>query len=254
MSSAANQESTEEQWKAVRGLLKEALLAGKIPLESKEMPPKSVFALYKDTNDPVIAGIVYGDKFTRMLRALRKKHKNGDLQNEDKPKAIEWSKSAAKQFLKKCFRDETISANYQDAKQVWTDHCKDDNAFKRMQCNDAFVRRLKSVRNDHLKKVERCQKDLEAYNNAKKNHPTPALNIRGEPQWHGSAAQNFLKESVEAGQHKEVEPKELWESKPEYQVYALKTFRDHIYQEGRLRKFSHYVDLLKKKKIDELQY
>ena len=84
MSSAANQESTEEQWKAVRGLLKEALLAGKIPLESKEMPPKSVFALYKDTNDPVIAGIVYGDKFTRMLlRALRKKHKNGDLQNEE---------------------------------------------------------------------------------------------------------------------------------------------------------------------------
>ena len=123
-----------------------------------------------------------------------------------------------------------------------------------VQCDDAFVRRLKSVRNDHLKKVERCQKDLEAYNNAKKNHPTPALNIRGEPQWHGSAAQNFLKESVEAGQHKEVEPKELWESKPEYQVYALKTFRDHIYQEGRLRKFSHYVDLLKKKKIDELQY
>ena len=157
------------------------------------MPPKSVFALYKDTNDPVIAGIVYGDKFTRMLRALRKKHKNGDLQNEDKPKAIEWSKSAAKQFLKKCFRDETISANYQDAKQVWTDHCKDDNAFKRMQCNDAFVRRLNSVRNDHLKKVERCQKDLEAYNSAKKNHPTPALNIRGEPQWHGSAAQNFLR-------------------------------------------------------------
>jgi hypothetical protein len=87
MSSAADQESTEEQWKAVRGLLKEALLAGKIPLESKEMLPKSVFALFKDANNPVIAGIVHGDKFTRVLRALRKKHKNGDLQNEDKPKA-----------------------------------------------------------------------------------------------------------------------------------------------------------------------
>jgi hypothetical protein len=254
MSSAANQESTEEQWKAVRGLLKEALLAGKIPLESKEMRPKSVFALYEDANNPVIAGIVYGDKFTRMLRALRKKHKNGDLQNEDKPKAIEWSKSAAKQFLKRCFRDETISSNYQDAQQVWTDHCKDDKAFKRMQCDGAFARRLKSVRDDHFKKVERCQKDLEAYNIAKKNHPTPELNIRGEPQWHGSAAQIFLKETVEAGQHKEVEPKKLWESRPEYQVYALKTFRDHIYQEGRLRKFNHYVDLLKKKKIDKLQY
>jgi hypothetical protein len=43
--SAAIQENTEEQWKAVRGLLKEALLAGEIPLEPKEMYPKAVFTL-----------------------------------------------------------------------------------------------------------------------------------------------------------------------------------------------------------------
>jgi hypothetical protein len=254
MPAAIQDENTAEQWKAVRGLLKEALLAREIPLESKEMRPKTVFTLYKNANNPVIADIVYGEKFARMLRGLRKKHKNGDLQNEDKPKAIEWSKSAAKQFLKRCFRVGTISASYQDAQQVWTDHCKDDIAFKRMQCDDAFVRRLKSVRDDYLKKVERCKKDLEAFNIAQKNHPTPEFNIRGEPQWHGSAAQKHLKETIEAGQHKGEEPKNLWQSRPEYQVYSLPTFRDHIYQEGRLRKFNHYVDLLKQKKIDELQY
>jgi hypothetical protein len=244
----------QEQWKAVRGLLKKALLAGEIPLESKEMRPKAVFTLFKNANNPVIADILYGEKFTRMLRGLRKKHKNGDLQNEDKPKAIEWSKSAAKQFLKICFREGTISANYQDARKVWADHCKDDRAFKKMQCDDAFVRRLKTVRDDYLKKVERSEKDLEAFNIAKKNHPTPEFNVRGEPQWHGSAAQKHLKETVEAGQHKGVEPKKMWESRPEYQVYSLQTFRDHIYQEGRLLKFQRYVSLLRKKKIDELQY
>ena len=109
--------------------------------EPKEMHPKAVFTLYHNANNQVIADIVYGEKFTRMLLCLRKKHKNGDLQNEDKPKAIEWSKSAAKQLLKRCFRAGTISANYEDAHQVWTDHCKDDEAFKRMKCDAAFVRR-----------------------------------------------------------------------------------------------------------------
>ena len=58
---------------------------------------------------------------------------------------------------------------------------------------------------------------------------------------------------MEAGQHKGMEPKIIWQSRPEYQVYSLQTFRDYIYQEGRLIKFKHYVYLLKKKKMDELQ-
>jgi hypothetical protein len=254
--SAAIKENTEEQWKAVRGLFKEGLLTGEIPLESKEMGPKAVFLLYKNASNPPVSivDIIYGEKFRRMLRGLRKKHKNGDLQNEDKPKAIDWSKSAAKQFLKRCFREGNISPNYQDAQQVWTDHCKNDKAFARMQCDDAFVRRLKTVRDDYLKKVDRCQTDQEAFNIAKKNHPTPELNSRGEPQWHGSAAQKLLKETVEAGEHKGVKPKKLWQSRPEYQVYSLDTFRDHIYQEGRLLKFRNYVHLLKQKKINELQF
>jgi hypothetical protein len=166
----------------VRGLLKKALHTGEIPLESKEMGPKAVFTLYQNANNPVVAEVVYGEKFTCMLPGLWKNHKNGDLQNEDQPKAIEWSKSAAKQFWKRCFRERTISANYQDAQQVWTNHCKDDKAFKRVQCDDAFVRQLKTVQDDYLKKVEICQKDLEAFNIAKKNHATPEFNIHGEPQ------------------------------------------------------------------------
>jgi hypothetical protein len=51
------------------------------------------------------------------------------------------------------------------------------------------------------------------------------LGLGGEAQWHGSAAQKHLKEAVEAGDHKGVPPKDLWQSRPEYQVYSLQTFR-----------------------------
>jgi hypothetical protein len=107
----------EEQWKAVRGLLKEALLAGEITVETKEMGPKAVFERYHNTANNPLADIVYGEKFRRLLRSLRKKHRNGDLQTEGNLKAIEWSKSGAKHLLKSLFREGTICSNYQDAQE-----------------------------------------------------------------------------------------------------------------------------------------
>ena len=249
---------SKDQWKAVRSLLKTGLLADEIPIDGKTMKPKEVWTKYKAANHDDMQCVDYEnksvrEKFTRMLRSLRKKHKNGDLENEGQ-KAIEWGKSAAKQFLKKCFKEGTIPTDYQDAKQVWKDHCEGTTAFKRMQYDSAFVRRLGTVRDDYLKKLERCKANLQAFEIAKRNHPTPELNSRGEPQWNGSPAQRLLKELVKNNGHVNVKPAELWESREEYQVYSLTTFRDHIYQEERLLKFRNYTASLKKRKFDELQY
>lgn len=252
--------TTAEEWKGVRELLKSALLANRIPIESDEMRPKEVWQKYVDAKEPAIQCIDYSvkpirDKFTRMLRSLRKKHKEADLENEDRPnKAILWSKSAAKQYLKKCFREEVISTEYKDEEQIWKDHCEGHKGFARMAYNDAFIRRLGSVRDDFKKKKERSEKDLEAYNIAKKNHPTPRLNSRGEPQWNGSAAQTLLKELIAQGKHRGKAPQTLWVEEAEFQVYSKQTFRDHIYQEERLLKFQNYVEGLRKRKFDELQY
>ena len=192
------------------------------------------------------------NKFTRTLRNLRNKHKDGDLEHEGK-KAIVWGKSAAKQYLRRCFRDKVISTDYTDAKAVWSAHCEGHAEFARMECDAAFERRLGTVRDDYLKKKERCETDLQAYLAARKNHPTPALNSRGEPQWNGSEAQELLKGIVERKEHADVAPAALWQSKPAFKVYTLQTFRDHIYQEERLVKFQNYLRLLKKRKQDELQ-
>lgn len=253
---------TEEEWKAVRELLKSALLANEIPLESTEMRPKAVWQKYMDVNNPDIQCIDYQvksirDKYTRVLRALRKKHKNGDLEHEDKPKRIEWAKSAAKQFLKKCFREKVISTKYQekqDEEQIWKDHCEGHPGFARMEFNGDFTRRLASVRDDYKKKLERCEKDQQAHIIAKQNHPTPTYNSRGEPQWNGSVAQKLLKELIAKGEHTGKKPEDIREKKREFKVYSKQVFRDHIYQEQRLLKFNNYVDGLRKRKFDELQY
>ena len=253
-----DEDAEKTKWKALRELLKAQILANEIPVEPSTMKPKVVWQKYKDAGHAAIQFVDYNEKamrekFTRMLRSLRKKHKDGDLENEGK-KEIVWAKSAAKQHLKQCFKEKVVSADYTDPKEIWNNHCKDHRAFARMSFDDAFVRRLDTVRKDYLKKVNRCEKDHQAYLIAKQNHPTPEFNCRGEPQWNGSAAQVLLKELVEKGEHKGVEPKILWSSREEYQMYSLKTFRDHIYQEERLLKFQHYLSMLKKCKLDELQY
>ncbi|MFA9206914.1 MAG: hypothetical protein ACEQSN_01230, partial [Yersinia sp. (in: enterobacteria)] len=172
------EELDTDVWKEIRGVLKAGLLAGTIPEEPKEMRPREVYQKH------FVGTIDYGDKktqekFARMLRSLRAKQRNGDLENENNSsQPILWVKSAAKQVLRQLFRDGTLSTSLQetDIQQIWHDHCNDHPAFKRMAYDEAFVRRFKF---DHQKKVLRCQEDLSAYTVAKVNHPTPALNWRG---------------------------------------------------------------------------
>jgi hypothetical protein len=248
----------DETWKEVRGLLKAAILAESIPVESKEMKPKEVFKKFVHIDTLDYKDKKTQEKFARMLRLLRSKQKNGDLADENlSTKPIEWAKSAAKQVLRGLFRDGTISTSFKEKseiEQIWNDYCKDHRAFKRMKCDDAFVRRIQSVRDDHLKKMKRCEEDLKAFTAAKQNHPTPFLNKFGEPQWNGSEAQKHLKELIARNGHVGKAPAELWEANIEFQKYRKKAFRDHIYQEQRLQKFNNYVEQLKQKKIAALQY
>ena len=249
---------TKEQWNAVRLLLKTDLPQGKIPIESSEKKPKAVWQGHIDKKNADIVCINCNkkrtqEKFSRMLRSLRKAHKDGDLENEGNDKVTQWGKSAAKQFLKKCFREKAIATDFSDPKEVWQNHCHGRRAFSRMRCDSVFVRRLASVRDDHLKKLSRCQSDSEAHRIAKENHPTPKLNSQGEPQWNGSEAQKHLKELIAQGKHKDNTPEEMWSKNPAHQVHSKQTFRDHIHQEERLKKFNKFVESTKKGRFDELQ-
>jgi hypothetical protein len=66
-----------------------------------------------------------------------------------------------------------------------------------------------------------------------------ALNLRANnkpyPRWGGSVAERLLKIDIDTGKHKTMKPRELQTTQPEYSLYPLKVFRDHVQQELRAR-------------------
>ena len=238
---AIEPEDTDEV-NPLRGFMLNLLVERKIPVESNKMGPKVVWETYCDENE--FEGWEYGDKFKKLLLELREKAKL------KKPK-LDWSNSAAKTYLKKAFKDGLIATNYSDVggpRQVWDDLCANHPAFRGMECGSEFTSHLRSVRIDFQRKCKRAEIDKDAFDNFRKNHPRPTHDHKGVPLWHGSKAEEYLKADIEADLHEGKLPQDLWESRPEYKVYDLKVFRDHIYQELRLEKLYNYLEFEASKK------
>lgn len=52
------------------------------------------------------------------------------------------------------------------------------------------------------------------------------------PVWHLTAAPQLLKQDIDDNKHKQMPPRELHQTRPEYQLFPLSQFRKHIYQEA----------------------
>ena len=76
-------------------------------------------------------------------------------------------------------------------------------------------------------------------------------NSRGYPNWQDSEAERLLKKDIDDGLDLVMQPKELHSKRPEYAVYPLDVFRNHIYQEQRARRERPYWMARKKKKEEE---
>jgi hypothetical protein len=95
-----------------------------------------------------------------------------------------------------------------------------------------FKTNLQSLLQAIAKDIARMQHDCEAY-----GHDLAVVrDIRSEEEpgsrplsWHLSEARVFLKEDMAAGKHKHLKPKDLWLSRPEYQVFDLEPFRKAIH-------------------------
>jgi hypothetical protein len=74
--------------------------------------------------------------------------------------------------------------------------------------------------------------------------PPSAFDVRGEPRWEGSAAQEQLEEDVAAGLDVGKTPMELHKTRALYQEFSLTKFRKHLDQMRQARK--SYVDNGKK--------
>jgi len=159
--------SQEWQDHPARALLAKDLKEGDIPIDGKELGPKKVYQKYKDTD--AFNGMEYNSTFTRRLHDLRKA-----VETSSEAKKVDWKKHPAKAFLYNSFNDKVIPVGYLDTigpKGVWHNHCANHAAFSYLNCDSNFVRRLKFVETQCVKKHKRQLDDQIAFDLFHKNNP-----------------------------------------------------------------------------------
>lgn len=218
-----------------RRLLEREIRNRNIPLEGKTMGSKAVFQKYQSC--PEFEGLSYDTAFQRRLGQLRKQVKENE---EDKD--VNWDKSAAKVYLKQLFEDGVIPIDYkeqnQTAKQVFDNHCAANESFEGVVYNSIFKRRLEGVCAHHNSKKIRQDDDLKAYEQYREKYPVRSHNDIGMPRWEGSEAEKYLKKDIKEGKHAGLKPAEFRATRPTiFGAVPLPVFRNHLYQELRLRKF-----------------
>jgi hypothetical protein len=102
---------------------------------------------------------------------------------------------------------------------------------------DVFTRRLASLRVVARGQNDRRSSDAAASMYDRQLQPSATHNSNGVPRWEGSEAERWLKDDITNALHTQMAPKTLYNTRAEYQLFTLETFRGHIYQEIKRRKF-----------------
>ena len=187
---------------------------------------------------------------------LNEEEVDGDEVDWEFIKGIPWQYHPVRELLQEALINKEIPTDYKlmAPLDVWNKYC-DADIFEGMEYDAAFKRWLLALRKQVRDGKDRAAEDLSYFNIAKKNHPAPARNHRNEPQWNGSEAHRLLKMDMDAKKHFDLKPEDLWESRPEYGEFHLSTFRDHLWQEHKTRKYLYTLKLRAKekaqKRIDE---
>jgi hypothetical protein len=102
---------------------------------------------------------------------------------------------------------------------------------------DFFNTRLQTMRANMRKQHTNSQQDAISYAHDRLMFPTPTHNPNGILRWEGSEAETLLRTDIEAGVHNAMTPKQMYLSRPKYQMFSQRKFAGHIHQEIRRRKF-----------------
>lgn len=107
---------------------------------------------------------------------------------------------------------------------------------------------------NEMKKRIRKHKARSMRDNVAFTHDTSIYELAKDKAscWDGSDAQLLLMVDVKCNMHKFMKPKQLWQFRPEYKVFSLDVFRDHIYQESRSALETNYWLVKRKKKEAKL--
>ena len=157
----------------------------------------------------------------------KKKAKDG---NKPSP----WQDSRAKKLLRQDILDKTVVESMKP-KAIF-EMRPEYKPYGLVNFRSNYYSLRKSIKSDQGK----ADSDSAALAHDHLIHPVAAFTSEGYPRWEGSDAARLLKEDVNAGLHENVEPRVLRQTRPEYQAFPLKVFRDHIHQEVRSRTSRSY--------------
>jgi hypothetical protein len=140
------------------------------------------------------------------------------------PKDEDWGNSASKALLRSGILSGEIPDNLMP-KQVFNMNPEVHGKWKYINWGNNLRTLRKGINRDRA----RMQKDAVAYGqtlNIVQTRFAPTA-----PLWHHSDCPALLKQDVDEGKHKDMLPKALYQTRPQYKEFPLEVFRKHIYQE-----------------------
>jgi hypothetical protein len=145
-----------------------------------------------------------------------------------------WQYSHAKEVLDQYILEGKVTAN-SDPHTVYLMN----EEFKQYD-EKRFKSNLKSLLKSIEKKEALAKFDLEALAHDQAHFPRPETTVRGYPFWDTSEARTLLAKDVDDDVDLTLTPRQLWNSREEYQAFPIVVFRQHIHQERYQREQSSY--------------
>jgi hypothetical protein len=176
-------------------------------------------------------------------------------ENEGDEVDEEWRSHPLREFLRLRLEDGSIPIRGKDmgTAEVWNKYCDDyPRLFEGMNCNKKFAQRLGSLRRQMRDDRLRADQDQVAFNLYRLDFPYRDWNDNGDKMWYDSAAAEWLELDIEEGRYTDaMKPRDLYETRAEYQAFSLKVFRGHIYQYNDTKKYLHTLETRDAEKKEE---
>jgi hypothetical protein len=103
-----------------------------------------------------------------------------------------------------------------------------------------FRTNLNNLRKDFIDRRKRSAFDEAALKNDRQLVQRGTQTHRGYPFWPETEASKLLEIDLKEGKHRQMKPAALYTTRPEYQVFPLDVFRDHVHQELRSQRERPY--------------
>jgi len=155
-----------------------------------------------------------------------------------KKEETNWNGCKGRTLLRKDIREKRIPTDmaWED---VYRDYFRPEFVVGESpeEAHRLFKGRLETARDYVSKKEARSAEEEAAMLHDRAVCPPPTTNHRGEPRWHGSAAEAALKEDFANGKHLTMTSDEFYDSRDEYSEFFKSTIKRHIRQEESTFKF-----------------